>query len=434
MKALILAAGRGERLQPLTNTTPKPMVLINGKPLLEYALLLCKKHNISDIAINTSYLPEKITEYFGNGSKWNVNIKYSFEPELLGTSGALNNFRDFFNDTLLIFYGDNLTDINLTEMLKYHKEKQGVATLALRKKPVDYKTQSGIIVLDKESRIIKFKEKPSEEELQQLAGDFKLLNSGIYILEPSALRFIPQGFSDFSYDVFPKLIESGEKIFGFMMDQYYFREVGKLDKYEKAKQEIETGQIKLDFLQKNKAVFLDRDGVINEILYEVDGKLISPAALEQLKLIANVKEGISELREQGFKIISISNQPGVAFGYLRPEKLKEINEHLKKELGIDEIYCCTHPPKGDCACRKPKTGLIEQAQKDFDLDVENSYMVGDNLNDIQTGQNAKVKKTFRIGAVREDILELQHKKNIHPDYTCKDLIEVADKIRELESK
>lgn len=184
----------------------------------------------------------------------------------------------------------------------------------------------------------------------------------------------------------------------------------------------------------NKAVFLDRDGTINEILYEEDGKLMSPANIEQVKILPNVKEGIKELKRLGFKIIGITNQPGVAFGYLKEEKLEEINAYLKKELGIDEIYSCPHHPKltGECACRKPQAGMIKQAAQDFDINISKSYMVGDNLNDIKTGNNAGVKKTFRIGASREEIIELQYQKKIFPDYTLPDLLEVAKKIKEIE--
>jgi histidinol-phosphate phosphatase family protein len=185
----------------------------------------------------------------------------------------------------------------------------------------------------------------------------------------------------------------------------------------------------------NKAIFLDRDGVINEIVYETDGKIMAPANLEQLKIMDKAKEGIAMMKELGFKVIGITNQPGVAFGYLNQDKLKEINNHLKSELGIDEIYFCPHHPRYDppCTCKKPQTGMIEQAKKDFDLDVKNSFMVGDSLSDIQTGKNANVKKTFRVGVKREDILELQHQKNIYPDFTLPNLLEVAEKIKEIES-
>lgn len=183
----------------------------------------------------------------------------------------------------------------------------------------------------------------------------------------------------------------------------------------------------------NKAVFLDRDGVINEFLYEIDGNIMSPATIEQVRIMPKAKEGIDMMKKMGFKVIVVSNQPGVAFGYLREEKLKEIDNFLQEKLGIDAVYECTHHPKydGDCDCRKPLPGLIIRAAKEFDIDVKESYMVGDNLSDIKTGQNAKVKKTFRIGTLREDIMELQHKKEIYPDYTLPDLVEVAKKIKEI---
>lgn len=444
MKAIILSAGRGERLMPLTVTIPKPMIQINNKPVLEYLIMLCKKHGIDEIAINTSYLPEKIKEYFGDGKKFGVKIRYSFEKELLGTSGALNNFRDFFNETFFVIYGDNVTDIDLTKMLEFHKEKGGIATLALRKKPKN-KIPSSFVVADENLKITNFIEKPSLELFEKICKDFYLSNSGIYILEPEILDFIPLGFSDFAFNIFPKLLEKGKKMYAFMMDEYYFREVGKVDKYELIRKELESGQFKLSYAtdnKKDKAIFLDKDGTINENIYEVDGRLMSPANIEQIKILDFVKEGIIDMKKQGFKIIVVTNQPGLAFGYIDIKKFNEMTNFLKKELEIDEIYYCPHhSSKGkvkefvkDCNCRKPLPTLIQKAAEDFDIDIKKSYMVGDSLSDVQMGTNAGVKKTFLLGIIREDILFIQHQKGIFPDYTCKDLFEVAKKIREIEEK
>ena len=154
MKAIILCAGKGERLRPLTNEIPKPMIPINNMPVLEYLIALCRKHSIRDIAINTSYLPEKIKQYFGDGRKFGVKLRYSYEPELLGTSGALNNFRAFFDSSFFVLYGDNLTDLNLTEMMDYHKKKKGLGTLFVYKEPlVDEKTTPGVIILNEDGKI-----------------------------------------------------------------------------------------------------------------------------------------------------------------------------------------------------------------------------------------------------------------------------------------
>jgi len=434
MKALILCAGEGARLRPLTEKIPKPMILINKKPLLEYNIELLKSYGVKEIAINTSYLPEKIKEYFGDGSKFGVKLKYSYEPKLLGTAGALNNFRNFFNETFVILYGDIVTNLDIGSMIKNHNSLGGIATLALRKNTLN-KNSGGFVTMNKNFQVKKFIEKSNTEKRENCSIENFWKNSGIYVLEPDVIKYIPNGFSDFGKDIFPKILESKRKVFGYDMKDYYFREVGEIKKYETAKKEIESGLVELDF-NKNKAIFLDRDGVINENVYETDGKIMAPATLDQLKIIPNVKEGLAKMKELGFKIILITNQPGISQGYLSKEKLNQINEFLKKELGIDEVYSCPHYPKitGECDCRKPKIGLIKQAVNDFNINLQKSYMVGDSLSDIQTGQNANVKKTFLVGIVREDVLDIEHKKNVFPDYTLPNLIKIAKKIEDLERK
>ncbi|MEI6058745.1 MAG: nucleotidyltransferase family protein, partial [archaeon] len=243
MKAIILSAGKGERLRPLTATIPKPMIPIAGKPVLEYLIRLCRKHDIKDIAINTSYLPEKIKEYFNDGKEFGVNIKYSFEKELLGTSGALNNFRDFFKkETFFVIYGDNITDLNLTEMLKFHHSKRSIATLFLYKeKMIDEKTTMGSVVINSEGRIKQILENPSSEEkktLESIPQEFKLINAGVYILEPEILDLIPQGFSDFAKEIFPEALKLGKRIYGFQKE-CYFKEVGQMTRYSLAKEDLE---------------------------------------------------------------------------------------------------------------------------------------------------------------------------------------------------
>src|SRR3989344_8775599 len=133
MKAIILSAGKGTRIRELAPEKPKVLMEILGKPMIEWNIELLRKYDIKDIAINTHYLADKIKDYLGNGERFGVKIRYSYEPELLGTSGALNNFKDFLDETFVVIYGDNLTDINLTEMLNYHKEKKAIATLFLFK-------------------------------------------------------------------------------------------------------------------------------------------------------------------------------------------------------------------------------------------------------------------------------------------------------------
>ena len=250
MKAVVLCAGKGERLRPLTENIPKPMIPINNKPVLEYLIFLCKKHRINEIAINTSYLPEKIKEYFGSGEKFGIKIHYSFEPELLGTAGALNNFRNLLNDTFFVIYGDNITNLNLEEMYKFHKSKKGFGTLYLYKEElIDNKTTPGCVILDENAKITEIIERPTEEEkkrIEKISQDLKYMNSGIYVLEPAILNFIPKGFSDFSKNIFPAALKKGN-LYGYKED-CYIKEVGQLIRYEKAKADIESGAVKLDLL------------------------------------------------------------------------------------------------------------------------------------------------------------------------------------------
>lgn len=249
MKAVILCAGKGERLRPLTNKIPKPMIHINNKPILEYLILLCRKHGIKEIFISTSYLPEVIKNYFGDGSKWGVKIVYSVEKEteLPGTSGALKKFKQFLDEPFFVIYGDNLTNLNLSKMLDFHRSKKGLGTIFVYKEPlVDEKSTPAIVAVDSDSKIFDLIERPVEsdkERLEKITPDQKYMNSGIYILEPRIFNFIPNGSSDFMVDVFPESMKN-EKLFAFR-DNPYIREVGIFLRLNKAKEEIESGEFSL---------------------------------------------------------------------------------------------------------------------------------------------------------------------------------------------
>ncbi|NLW25283.1 MAG: nucleotidyltransferase family protein, partial [Clostridia bacterium] len=230
MRAMIMAAGVGSRLMPLTKTVPKPMVPIVNVPVMEYCVKLLKKHGIYNIIANTHYLPSKITDYFQDGKKFGVNMTYSYERELLGTAGGVKNNSWFLDETFCIVSGDALTNIDLTEMYKFHKEKNALATLAL--KPVEDVTQYGVVVTDEEQCIKAFQEKPKKEEALS-----NLVNTGIYIFEPEIFSYIPEGFYDFGKQLFPKLVEMEERIFGFFTDDYWC-DVGSLNVYKQANWDV----------------------------------------------------------------------------------------------------------------------------------------------------------------------------------------------------
>ena len=223
MKALILAAGIGERLRPLTNDIPKVMVEVCGKPCLQYNIELLKKYGITDIGINTHYLPKSITDYFGDGSRFGVKIRYSFEPIILGTSGALNNFRDFFQEDFLVIYGDVIHKTDIGKMVSEHNKKKGIGMIALDKRS---QIGKGAVILEK-GLVKKFVEKPCEE----ING--ALVNSGIYVLNPKIFDYIPEGVSDFGKGIFPDILRKGLKLYGFEGEEVI--DIGTFEDLKKAR-------------------------------------------------------------------------------------------------------------------------------------------------------------------------------------------------------
>jgi len=175
-----------------------------------------------------------------------------------------------------------------------------------------------------------------------------------------------------------------------------------------------------------KAVFLDRDGVINEMCYHDQKGIYSAMDLEEFKVLSGVKDAIKRLKKNGFLVIVIANQPGVSFGYLKKENVAKIDDFMKNDLGVDAVYNCFHHPKytGDCDCRKPKDGLLIKAAKDFDIDVSDSFMVGDNIMDIIAGKRCK--EFFFIGKLRADLIGLFEKYNANPDHVVGNLSEAVD--------
>ncbi|MDT8445843.1 MAG: nucleotidyltransferase family protein [bacterium] len=229
-KAMILAAGLGTRLRPLTDHLPKPMVTVQDKPVLQHSIELCRQHGINQIAINLSHLPDVITDYFGDGSSFGVQLQFSMETELQGTAGALRPFLSFFDQTFVVIYGDVLSHTDLSRMLAFHQEKGGVATIGLYRVPNPQ--ECGLVDLDSEGRVTRFVEKPPIDEVFT-----DLANAGIYVLEPEVLDFVGSGFSDFGKDVFPALLEQAREMYGYPISEYLI-DIGSLEKLEQARRQF----------------------------------------------------------------------------------------------------------------------------------------------------------------------------------------------------
>ncbi|HLF26128.1 MAG TPA: nucleotidyltransferase family protein [Anaerolineae bacterium] len=206
MKALILAAGLGTRLGPLTRQTPKPMLPLGGKPLLERIIELLRRNGISEVAINLHYQPDVILRHFGSGQDWGVHLRYSYEATLLGSAGtALRQLAWVYPDPFLVYYGDVYSDANLTELIARHCTSDAVATLAVHE--VNDPTRCGIVEFDQSGRVQRFVEKPRADQVFS-----NWANSGIYVLNPDVLRYVSDIPSDFGRDVFPRLLETGQHI------------------------------------------------------------------------------------------------------------------------------------------------------------------------------------------------------------------------------
>ena len=234
-QVLILAGGKGTRLQPITYEIPKPLITLQGKPILEYSLDLFKKFGIKDILISIGFKGEKIKEHFGDGSKFGVNITYIKEEEPLGTAGPLKLAKKFIKNSFIVCNSDELKDIDLIDMFMFHKNNNALGTIALTS--VDNTSKYGVAKLTG-NRILDFVEKPSKENAPS-----NLINSGLYILEPKIIDDIPEGFVMLEKDVFPKLANEG-RLFGYPFAGYW-KAVGTLQQYEEAIKDLKKGNFKL---------------------------------------------------------------------------------------------------------------------------------------------------------------------------------------------
>ncbi|MDW8105064.1 MAG: NDP-sugar synthase, partial [Armatimonadota bacterium] len=239
MQAVILAGGQGTRLRPLTAHTPKPMVPLFDRPVMEHALRLLRKHGIQQVFVTLSYRAREIIDYFGGGSRWGMRIHYSIEDEPMGTAGGVRRFASLLHDTFLVISGDAVTDFDLSEAVAFHRRKGAVATMLLYS--VEDPTPFGIVETDSDGRVRQFLEKPSLNEVFT-----NTVNTGIYVLEPYALRLVPDDQPyDFSRNLFPRLLANNDPFFGFRARGYWC-DIGNLLQYRQAHFDTLAGRVSLE--------------------------------------------------------------------------------------------------------------------------------------------------------------------------------------------
>ena len=218
MKAMLLAAGRGERLRPLTDTTPKCMLRFEGKPLLEHWIDKLHSVGIRDVVINVHHLAEVVVDHFGSGERWDMHVEYSRESELLGTSGALRQVKSRFEDqSFLVIYADNQSTCGLHDIVEFHVRHGSVATMSVCW--IDDPRSCGIVGFDAQGRVERFLEKPTADQVFS-----HYINAGIYVFEPAVFDYIPEsGVSDFSRDVFPRMLTARAPLYAFPYDGYVLK-------------------------------------------------------------------------------------------------------------------------------------------------------------------------------------------------------------------
>src|SRR6266536_3177396 len=238
MKSVIMAGGEGTRLRPLTANQPKPMLPLGNRPMMEHIVRHVHNHGFKDIVVTVQFLASQVRNYFGDGSDMGVDLTYATETTPLGTPGSARNAAEQLQDTFLVISGDALTDVDLGELVAFHRQSGAMGTVAL--KHMENPLEFGIVITREDGRIERFLEKP---HWGQVFSD--TINTGIYVLEPEDFDHIPDRPSDFACDIFPKLLELGAPLYGFVVDGYW-EDVGNLEAYQKAHQDIIVGRVKVD--------------------------------------------------------------------------------------------------------------------------------------------------------------------------------------------
>ena len=398
--AVIMAGGKGSRLRSITNDEiPKPMVPVDGKPLLEYQVGKLKSYGIKKIVMIVGHLGEKIVDHFKGGKNFGVEIDYIFEKEPLGTAGAFYYLKDKIDakDFMLVF-GDVFFDMDFDRMEDFHFKNSALTTLLAH--PNGHPYDSDLIRMDDTGRVIGF---DSKHNVRDYWYD-NMVNAGMYIINRKLLDLVKEPVkTDFEKDILANQVKLGANIYAYHTPEYV-KDVGTVDRINATVEELKSGLIQSKNLKnKQRAIFIDRDGTIN-----VSKGFISKA--DDLELIPGTIDAIKAINKSGALAIVITNQPVIARGECSFEELHNIHNKLKTLLGekgafVDDIfYCPHHPDKGfegevpelkfDCECRKPKTGMIDEAVKKYNIDLSKSYMVGDSTMDLETARNAGVKSVL----------------------------------------
>lgn len=404
MKTVIMAGGKGIRISSVASDIPKPMIKIEGKPVLEHEIECLRDQGFTDLIITISHLGSIIMEYFGNGSRFGVNIKYFNEEIPLGNAGALFMLKNELDDDFLLLNADAIFDVDFNRFVQFHRSHGGLVTLFTH--PNSHPYDSGVLIANENGAVEQWLTK--EDVRPQWYRN--QVNAGLHVINPKVLDMTGIDAEtvgtagsdgkiikvDLDRQILKPLCGTGRMLC--YDSPEYVKDMGTPDRYEVVCRDFAAGRVKAKNLkQKQKAVFLDRDGTINKyvgFLWDVD----------QFELMPGVAEAIRRINSSGYLAIVVTNQPVIARGEVTVPELQLIHNKMETLLGaegayLDAIYYCPHHPhkgyegevpelKIDCDCRKPKPGMLIKAAEDFNISLEDSWMIGDGENDVKAGKAA----------------------------------------------
>ena len=419
MQLVIIAGGKGTRLG--LKDIPKPMVQMGNKPLLEHQIEFAKKYGVDEVFILSGHLSYVIEDYFKDGSDFGIKIHHVVEPYPLGTAGSLKLLEGKLDDRFLVFYGDVVMDFDIDSFINFDKQYNSIGTTIVH--PNDHPYDSDLLEVDDNNKVTKVLPKPHEE------GKYyqNLVNAAVYIFSSKIFDYIDEGISqDFGKHILPKIVENGELLIAYKTPEY-IKDMGTNDRFEVVKNDLLSGKVaSLNKKNPRPCIFLDRDGVINK---NMDTKPFT----DNFELLDGVTDAIKKINKSKYLSVVVTNQPMIAKGFIDFEELTNTHKKMETLLGnagsfVNAIYYCPHHPekgfegevvelKVDCDCRKPKPGMLIKASKDLNIDLANSWMIGDSLRDIEAGKNAGC-KTVSIG------------KDLGADYSAKNLLEAINYILE----
>ena len=450
MKTIIMAGGRGTRISERFPDIPKPLIPIDGVPVLEREICSLRDQGFTDLILTISHMGDKIRDHFGDGSRFGVRITYFNEETPLGNAGALFLLRGQLTEDFLLLNADAVFDVDFNRMVKFHKAHGGLVTLFTH--PNSHPYDSGLILADNAFRVERWltKEDPRPEFYRNR------VNAGLHVISPKVLDMAAAGEGPFGgagtggaagagtggasgagtggaagagvrIDV-SRIGQAGDdgKIYKVDLDRRllkplagsgqmycydspeYVKDMGTPERYDAVCRDFLAGTVQAKNLKEpQKAVFLDRDGTINKYV----GFL---RKIDQFELLPGVADAIRKINASGYLCIVVTNQPVIARGEVTVPELEEIHRKMETLLGLEGAYldglyyCPHHPHKGyagevpelkiECSCRKPKPGMLLKAAEDFNIDLGKSWMVGDGENDILAGRNAGCRTALICGA------------------------------------